>query len=304
MSHTHTHTQGSYNRAFSIGVLLNSGFVIVEATVGIMFGSLALLADAAHNMSDVLALLLAWGASYLATLRPTNRRTYGWRSSSILAALFNAVLLMVVLGGIAWEAVRRLQIPAPVPGMAVIITALIGFLINMGTALLFFSGRTKDLNIKGAFLHMTADAGVSAGVILAGFVILFTGALWIDPVVSLVITAVILIGTWGLLKDSLNLALHAVPEGIDPAEVRDYLLNLPGIIAVHDLHIWAMSTTEVALTAHLVKPDHEGDDDLITLASRELHDLYGIHHTTLQWERTEDIRSCCSGSCEDEEPCP
>ena len=304
MAHRHDHTPRSYNKVFLLAVLLNAGFVIVEAAAGIIYGSLALLADAAHNMTDVFALLLAWSASYLVTLRPTRTRTYGWRSSTILASLFNAILLMVVLGGIIWESLRRLQDPTPVPGMAVIITALVGLFINTGTALLFISGRRHDLNIRAAFLHMTADAGVSAGVLVAGFVILFTGILWVDPVMSLLIAGIILIGTWGLLKDSLNLALQAVPAGIDPAEVRAYLLNLPGVTAVHDLHIWAMSTTEVALTAHLVSPDHAGDDEVISRASRELHHHYGIHHTTLQWERGSSDQECCSSVCEDIRGCP
>ncbi|MDT8272132.1 MAG: cation diffusion facilitator family transporter [Desulfomonilia bacterium] len=296
----HDHSPRSYNKAFLLAVLLNAGFVIVEAAAGIIYGSLALVADAAHNVSDVFALLLAWTASYMGKLRPTRTRTYGWRSSTILASLFNAILLMLVLGGIIWESFRRLQDPAPVPGMAVIITALIGLLINTGTALLFLSGRKRDLNIRAAFIHMAADAGVSAGVLLAGFVILFTGAFWVDPVISLAIAGIILIGTWGLLKDSLNLALQAVPAGIDPAEVRAYLLNLPGVTSVHDLHIWAMSTTEVALTAHLVSPDHAGDDEVITRASKELLHHYGIHHTTLQWERSTGDKVCCSTVCEEQ----
>ncbi len=295
--HHHEHAPSNYNRAFAIGVALNVGFVAVEATFGILAGSLALLADAGHNLSDVLGLLLAWGAAYLVQRRPTRRRTYGWRKSSILAALFNAVILLVALGGIAWEAIRRFSHPAPVAGQTVIIVAAVGVVINTATALLFLSGRKHDLNIRGAFLHMAADAAVSVGVVAAGVAILLTGKTWIDPVVSLIITAIILVGTWGLLRDSFNLAMDAVPEGIDPQAVKDYLAGLPGVTGVHDLHIWAMSTTETALTAHLVKPHAEDDDELIEKISAELHDRFSIEHTTLQWERGQEI-NCCGGLCE------
>ncbi len=295
--HNHDHSPLDYNRAFAIGVALNVIYIVVEATYGFLAGSLALLADAGHNLSDVLGLLLAWGANYLVQRKPTERHTYGWRKSTILAALTNAIILLVAMGGIAWEAVRRFSDPSPVAGKTVIIVAAIGVVINTATALLFLSGRKTDLNIRGAFLHMAADAGVSAGVVLAGVVILTTGWPWIDPVVSLTITAIILVGTWGLLRDSFNLALDAVPAGIDPEAVKTYLSDLPGVTGVHDLHIWAMSTSETALTVHLVKPDARDDDTLIEQASRELHDRFGIEHITIQWERRPELDHCGS-SCQ------
>ena len=293
--HQHDHTD--YNRAFAIGVALNIGFIIVEIVFGLLADSLALLADAGHNLSDVLGLLLAWGASYMVKRRPTKRHTYGWRKSSILAALMNAIVLMTAIGAIAWEAIRRFSDPAPVGGQTIIIVAAIGVVINTATALLFISGRKHDLNIRGAFLHMAADAGVSAGVVVAGMIIIASGWMWIDPLVSIVIAVIILIGTWGLMRDAFNLALDAVPKGIDPQAVTDYLAGLPGVESVHDLHIWAMSTTETALTAHLVKPDSKNDDILIEKASRELHAQFGIEHVTLQWERWQELNHC-GASCE------
>jgi cobalt-zinc-cadmium efflux system protein len=247
--------------------------------------SLALIADAGHNLSDVLGLVLAWGASVLARRRPTTRRTYGLRRTTVLAALLNAVLLLVAVGGIGWEAVRRLSEPSPVSATVVIWVAAVGVVINTVTALLFAAGRKGDLNIRGAFLHMVADAGVSAGVVIAGLGIAATGWPWLDPAISLAIAAVILWGTWGLLRDSVNLALDAVPEGIEPAVVQGHLRELPGVTQVHDLHIWGMGTNDAALTAHLVKPALEDDDPLIARASRELHDRFGIDHVTLQVER-------------------
>jgi len=297
MAHNHDHSPKDYSRAFAFGVAFNVGFVIVEAAYGIKAGSLALLADAGHNLSDVLGLLLAWGANYLVRRKPTERRTYGWRKSSILAALINAVILLVALGGIAWEAIQRLGAPVPVAGKTIIFVALVGVVINTATALLFLSGRKSDLNIRGAFLHMVADAGVSAGVVIAGVAILMTGRLWIDPAISLVITVVILFGTWGLFHDAFNMAMDAVPRNIDPEAVKAYLSSLPGITGVHDMHIWAMSTTETALTVHLVKPDPEDDDVLIEKASKELHDQFGIDHITLQWERIPSTNQC-GDSCE------
>jgi cobalt-zinc-cadmium efflux system protein len=299
MSVSNAHHHGAeHNRAFAIGVALNLGFVAVEAGFGVAAGSLALLADAGHNLSDVLGLLLAWGATYLGGLQPTRRRTYGWRSSTILAALLNAAILLVVLGGIASEAVRRLYEPAPVAGKTVILVAAAGIAVNTATALLFKRGRTHDLNIRGAFLHLAGDAGISAGVVVAGLGMLITGWAWLDPFVSLVIAGVILFGAWGLLRDSVNLALHAVPEGIDPERVTHYLCGLPGVMAIHDLHIWAMSTTETALTVHLVKPDPEADDAVISRATEGLRELFGIQHATIQWERRNPsgpCRSCCDG---------
>lgn len=295
--HGHRHIPADYNRVFAIGVALNVIYIVVEASFGFLADSLALLADAGHNLSDVLGLLLAWGANYLVQRRPTARHTYGWRKSTILAALTNAIILLVAMGGIAWEAVRRFSDPPPVAGKTIIIVAAIGVFINTATALLFLSGRKKDLNIRGAFLHMAADAGVSAGVVGAGVVILTTGWLWIDPVVSLIITAIIVAGTWGLLRDSFNLALDAVPAGIDPESVKSYLAELPGVTGVHHLHIWAMSTSETALTVHLQKPDAGGDDLLIEQASRELHERFGIAHITIQWERR-PVLDNCGNSCE------
>ena len=303
MAYTHSHDHGhrhgrpDYNRAFAIGVTLNVIYIGVEATYGIVAGSLALLADAGHNLSDVLGLLLAWGANFLVQRKPTKRHTYGWRKSSILAALSNAIILLVAMGGIAWEAVGRLNQPSAVAGKTIIIVAAVGVVINTATALLFLSGRKKDLNIRGAFLHMAADAGVSAGVVLAGIIILSTGWLWLDPVVSLIITAIILFGTWGLLWDSFNLALDAVPAAIDPEAVYAYLSNLPGVAGVHDLHIWAMSTSETALTVHLLKPDASNDDAIIDQASRELHEKFGIEHVTIQWERR-SYPDHCGSACE------
>lgn len=252
--HGHNHGQANYNRAFIIGITLNTGFVIIEAVYGILANSLALLADAGHNLSDVLGLLLAWEASILARRQPTTCRTYGLRRSSILAALLNAIVLLIAVGGITWEAIQRFNEPSSVAGNTVIGVATVGIAINTATALMFLSSRKSDLNIRGSFLHMTADAGVSFGVVLAGIAIVATGWLWFNPVVSLIIVVVIVVGTWQLLQDSVNLALDAVPAGIEPLAVRTYLAELSGVAQVHDLYIWGMSTTETALTAHLVMP--------------------------------------------------
>jgi cobalt-zinc-cadmium efflux system protein len=295
MGHNHHHDHGAnYNRAFGIGIALNVIYVVAEAGFGLASGSLALLADAGHNLSDVLGLLLAWGGHYLGQLPSTARRTYGWRSSSILAALFNALLLLAAIGGISWEAIRRFWEPQPTAGTTVMLVAALGVVINTATALLFLKGRKSDLNIRGAFLHMAADAGVSVGVVLAGWGILATGWQWLDPAVSLAIALVIFLSTWDLFKDSLNLAMHGVPAGIDLAEVREYLAALSGVDDVHDLHIWAMSTTENALTAHLVKPDVGDDDAFLAYVAGELHDRFGIEHATLQLERNADAAQCRS----------
>lgn len=285
--HDHAHVHAAprdFGRAFAIGVALNSVFVLVEAAFGLLSGSMALVADAGHNLSDVLSLLIAWGAAYMATRPANSRYTYGYKSSSILAALANAGLLLVALGAILIETVDRLFNPAPVEGMTMILVAGVGIVINTATALMFMSGRKEDLNIRGAFLHMAADALVSVGVVVAGVLILFTGERWIDPVTSLVIVAVIAWGTWGLLKDSVRMGLHAVPEKIEEPAVRAYLGELPGVAAIHDLHIWPMSTTETALTAHLVMPDgHPGDAFLHDLA-HELEHRFSIEHATVQVE--------------------
>ena len=285
--HDHAHVHAAprdFGRAFAIGVALNSVFVLVEAAFGLLSGSMALVADAGHNLSDVLSLLIAWGAAYMATRPANSRYTYGSKSSSILAALANAGLLLVALGAILIETVDRLFNPAPVEGMTMILVAGVGIVINTATALMVMSGRKEDLNIRGAFLHMAADALVSVGVVVAGVLILFTGERWIDPVTSLVIVAVIAWGTWGLLKDSVRMGLHAVPEKIEEPAVRAYLGELPGVAAIHDLHIWPMSTTETALTAHLVMPDgHPGDAFLHDLA-HELEHRFSIEHATVQVE--------------------
>lgn len=295
--HNHSHAPTNYNRAFIIGIILNVGFVIIEAVFGFLTNSLALLADAGHNLSDVLGLLLAFGASWLTSRRPTERYTYGLRRSSIMAALLNASLLLVAMGAIAIEAIQRFKNPTPISGSTVIGVALIGIVINSVTAWLFMSGRERDLNIKGAFLHMAADALVSAGVVLAGIAIVTTGWLWFDPVVSLIIVAVIVIGTWNLLRDAVNLALDAVPEGIEPQAVRTYLSELSGVVEVHDLHIWAMSTTETALTAHLVMLTGNPGDGFLSQISMELHDNFGIEHSTIQVETGNSLKPCDQKSC-------
>ncbi|RUT14704.1 cobalt transporter [Chroococcidiopsis cubana SAG 39.79] len=282
--HGHDLTVNNYNRAFIISVALNTSFVVIEAVYGILANSLALLADAGHNLSDVLGLLFAWGATLLARRRPTSRRTYGWRRSSILAALLNASFLLVVSGGIGWEAILRFRNPAPVAGGTVIFVAAVGIIINTVSALMFLAGSKSDLNIKGAFLHLIADAAVSVGVVLAGIAIVATGWLWFDPAIGLIVTAVILLTTWQLLQESLNLILDAVPAGIEPLAVRTYLSERPDVSGVHDLHIWAMSTTQTALTAHLVMPAGHPGDGFLVQVSRELHDRFGIEHVTLQVE--------------------
>ncbi|HKS89309.1 MAG TPA: cation diffusion facilitator family transporter [Stellaceae bacterium] len=290
--HEHRAASADYGRAFAAGIVLNLAYVAAEATLGVVAGSLALLADAGHNLGDVLSLGLAWGAAWLGRRRPSQRFTYGLRSSSILAALANAAILLVVTGGIAWEAVLRLGRPVPVAGGLVAAIAAVGIVVNGGTALLFARGRRRDLNIRSAFQHMTADALVTAGVVVAGIAVALTGLAWIDPAVSLAVSAVIVYGTWGLLRDAVRLALDAVPEGIDTAAVRAHLAALPGVAALHDLHIWGMSTTETALTCHLVMPGgHPGDAALAALA-HELEARFGIHHATIQIEIGDSEEAC------------
>ncbi|MGL4301879.1 MAG: cation diffusion facilitator family transporter [Sphingomonas sp.] len=280
----HSHAPADFGRAFAIGTVLNIGFVLVEAGYGFAVGSMALLADAGHNLSDVLGLLIAWGAATVAKRKPSGRYTYGLRSSSILAALLNALFLLVAISVIAIEAIRRFAEPSPVAGMTVIIVATIGIVINTATALLFMRGRKGDLNIRGAFLHMAADAAVSAGVVLAGLAIVFTGRSWIDPVTSLAIVAIVAVGTWGLLRDSVNMSLQAAPSGIDPTRIRDFLRKQRGVKDVHDLHIWPMSTTETALTAHLLVPEGYPGDAFTARLAVILKERFGIDHATIQIE--------------------
>jgi cobalt-zinc-cadmium efflux system protein len=286
--YAHSHAPADFGRAFAIGVLLNSAFVLVEAGFGLWSGSMALVADAGHNLSDVMSLLIAWGAAYMATRPASSRYTYGYKSSSILAALANAGLLLVALGAILFETIDRLFDPAPVQGWTMIAVAGVGIAVNTSTALLFVRGRKHDINIRGAFLHMAADALVSVGVVIAGVAILMTGEWWIDPVTSLIIVAIIGWGTWGLLRDSVKLALHAVPDSIDESAVRAYLTGLPGVAAVHDLHIWPMSTTETALTAHLVMPGGYPGGAFLREIAHELDHRFHIGHATVQVETGAD----------------
>ena len=288
MSHDHNHQISNYNRAFAIGVMLNVIFVAIEAGYGVAAGSLALIADAGHNLTDVLSLLLAWGAALLATKPATEKRTYGFRKVTIMASLASAILLLVALGGITWEAIGRFFDPKPVEGMTVIAVAAIGVVINTITALLFVSGQKHDLNIRGAFLHMAADAGVSFGVVVAGIIIMVTGWLLIDPLISLLIVAVILVGTWSLLRDSMNLAIDSVPKGIDIAGIKRYLTSLENVCQIHDLHVWPLSTTEVALSVHLIIVDDSLNNDFLPELQQQLHDRFSIEHSTIQIERQDD----------------
>ena len=288
----HGHAPASFDRAFAIGVGLNVAFVLTEVAFGLRTHSLALIADAGHNLGDVLALVLAWAGTVLARSEPTPRRTYGMRRFSILAAVANAGILLVAVGAIIVEAADRLRHPAPIAGGIVSVVAAVGIAINLGTALAFMRGREHDLNIRGAFLHMLGDAAASAGVVVAGLLIAATGLLWIDPLVSLLLAALIMWSSWGLAKDSVNLALDAVPAGIDPHEVETMLRSLEGVVEVHDLHIWGMSTTDVALTAHLIRPCHGGEDALLATATRQLRERFGIAHATLQVEQGLAIHAC------------
>lgn len=301
MAHSHEHhhhhheTPNKYNRAFAIGIALNVLFVAVEVIYGLLANSSALLADAGHNASDVLSLVFAWTAAWLATIKPAGKYTYGLRKTTILVSILNALLLFVAVGFIAWDAVVKIKNPQPVAGTQVMIVAGIGVLINTATALLFMKGQKDDLNIKGAFLHMSADAGVSLGVVIAGLLIYFTGLLWIDSLTSFLIIGVVLWSTWNLFTDSLKLALDAVPGHIKIDEVRAFLESQKGVTNVHDLHIWAMSTTRVALTAHLVMPDGNSDAFLSKL-QEELEHRFGIGHTTFQIEK-EQIEANCTTDC-------
>jgi cobalt-zinc-cadmium efflux system protein len=295
--HNHAHhaardVDADYERAFAIGIALNIAFVGGEAVAGLVSASLALLADAGHNLGDVLGLALSWGAAVLSRRRPTGRFTYGLRSSSILAALANVIILLVVTGGIAWEALRRINHPMPVASGIVIWVAAAGILINGLTALLFARGRRRDLNLKSAYLHMAGDTLVTAGVVAAGIAIWATGWLWLDPAVSLSVSAVTILATWRLMKSAIGLALDAVPEGVDIAAVRSHLLAIPGVTGLHDLHIWGMSTTETALTCHLTMPHgHPGDAALNGMAE-QLNHRFGIQHATIQIELADTDVAC------------
>jgi cobalt-zinc-cadmium efflux system protein len=282
--HGHSHAPASFGRAFAIGITLNIAYVAAEAVYGVLANSLALLADAGHNFSDVLGLAAAWIAVWLGGRPPSARFTYGLRGSSILAALSNAVVLLLVTGAIAWEALVRLTHPEPAAGMTIMAVAAGGVLVNGFTALLFISGRKGDLNIRGAFTHMASDALIALGVVVTGGLIYLTHWLWLDPVISLAISGVIVWGTWSLLRESLGLAMHAVPAAVDEAAVRNYLCGLPGVTDVHDLHIWGMSTSETALTAHLVRPGAVLDDALLRDVCAHLRGAFSICHATLQVE--------------------
>jgi len=291
-SHSHSHDVTDYNRSFALGITLNVIFVVIEVIYGINADSMALIADAGHNLSDVLSLLLAWGANHLATKHPTSNRTYGFRRVTILASLTSAVLLILALGGITYETLERLFTPQSVDALTVITVAAIGVIINTATALLFIKGQKHDLNIRAAYLHMAADAGISFGVVLAGIAIFFTGWLWLDPVISLVIVMIILISTWSLLKESINLSIDAVPQGIDITGIQNYLNTLKNVTSIHDLHVWALSTTEVALTVHLVTIDKSVNNLLLEEIQRYLHDNFNVEHSTIQIESASDENSC------------
>jgi cobalt-zinc-cadmium efflux system protein len=284
-AHGHSHAPASFNRAFAIGIVLNLLFVAIESFYGWRVNSLALLADAGHNLSDVAGLVLAWGGVLAIQLKPNARHTYGWKRATILGAFANALLLLVAMGGLAWEAVGRLLSPqaaVQAQGVTIMVVAGIGIVINTATALLFMRGSQGDLNIRGAFLHMAGDALVSAGVVVAGALALWMGWSWLDPVVSLLIAGIIVLGTWGLFKQSLHLLFDGVPDSVDPAAVRDYLAALPGVSRVHDLHIWAVGTSHIALTAVLVMPQGHADDAFLQAASEHLRARFGITHSTIQ----------------------
>jgi cobalt-zinc-cadmium efflux system protein len=294
-THDHHHAPADFSRAFAVGVVLNLAFVFIELFYGFMAGSLALLTDAIHNFGDVIGLLLAWGAATLAKRKPSANRTYGYSRATILASLSSGLLLMGAVGAIGWEAVNRLMSPVQPVGLTIVVVAAIGVVINTVTALFFFRGKDQDLNIRGAYLHMAADAAVSLGVVVSGLLIWKFGWPIVDPLISLVIALVILLSTWGLLRDSLNLAVDAVPKGVDPEAVRSYLCSLPGVRGVHDLHIWPMSTTETALTVHLVMIALPGDNHFLHDTAHELEHRFHINHVTIQFE-VEDSTVICHQS--------
>jgi cobalt-zinc-cadmium efflux system protein len=306
MAHDHSNHQHAapshFGRAFIVAIALNTAFVITEFTYGFIANSTALMADAGHNLSDVLGLFLAWGATHLASKSPNQQYTYGLRSSSILAALANGMLLLVACGAIAWEAIHRFSNPSPVAGTLMMIIAAIGILVNAGSAWLFSKGSKDDLNIRGAYLHMMADAAVSLGVVVAGGIILITDWNWLDPLISLLIVAVIVASTWGLLRDSTQLALSAVPKNVDLAAVETYLRNLKGVTDIHDLHIWGMSTTDTALTVHLVLPSGYPGDFFMDAIMHTLKEKYAINHCTLQVEQGTTHHDCALHSSHSQRP--
>lgn len=292
MKHSHSYAGPSYTLVFAIGTALNMAFVIVEAVYGLLSNSLALIADAGHNLGDVLALLLAWGAAHLAQRKPTRTKTYGLRRGTILAALISALILLMTMAVVAWEAIDRFATPSVVDSTTVIIVATIGVVINLTTALLFLSGKDDDLNVKAAFMHMAADAAVSFGVVIAGIAIMLTGIFWLDPSVSLLIVAVVILSTWTLLHDSFNLVMDGVPKGIDPDAVRKFILEQDDVKEIHDLHIWGMSTTHVALTAHIVRNTTQLDDHFLHRMCADLQKNFGIVHPTIQVETGVDVQPC------------
>jgi cobalt-zinc-cadmium efflux system protein len=296
-NHHHSHHPIRYDRAFKIGIVLNLGFVLVQATFGFLTNSLALLADAGHNLGDVLGLVIAWGATWLARRRATERYTYGFRRASIFSPLINSSLLLGVTGFIALEAIERFFTPKTIAGTTVMMVAAVGILINGVTAWMFHQEQQQDVNIKGAFLHMLADALVSAGVVISGLVIVWTGWQWVDAIASVLIIVVIAIGAWQLLQESLNLALDGVPPDVNLSAIQDYLLNLPGVSSIHDLHVWAMSSTEPALTVHLVMPTGSARADFLAVVSRELHQQFGIEHSTIQIETGMGFLPCAQSQC-------
>jgi len=292
MSPNHNHNVINYNHSFAIGITLNIIFVIIEVIYGITADSMALIADAGHNLSDVISLLLAWGANILAAKQATTYRTFGFRRATILASLISSVLLLIALGGITLETFERLIEPQAVDALTVITVAAIGVIINTATALLFIKGQKDDLNIRAAYLHMAADAGISLGVVIIGIAIYFTGWLWLDPVISLFIVIIILISAWALLKESINLSIDAVPQGINMPDIQSYLNNLDDITSIHDLHVWALSTTEVALTVHIVTTNKEINNQFIEKVQLHLHDVFNIDHSTIQIETANNENSC------------
>lgn len=296
--HAHAHAApADFNTAFAVGIALNLAFVAVEAGFGWKVNSLALMADAGHNLSDVAGLVLAWGGALAGKLRPDARHTFGWQRASILAAFANAVILLVAMGSLAWEAVLRLGTPEATEGWVIIGVAAVGIVVNTATALLFMRGRKDDLNIRGAFLHMAGDALVSLAVVIGGALYLWQGWSWIDPVMSLAIAAVIVIGTWDLFRQSLHLLFDGVPREIDSVAVRKLLSGLPGVAGVHDLHIWAMGTSDNSLTAHLELAEGADTDALLLRAEHDLHEHFELRHITLQPESAAYARLCAQRAC-------